>query len=185
MKVYYYFNARSAQERASDAERAQAARAKMNADLDSARAMVEARRAETSTEAHSEQSGMRKAADYLKAEVAHAVQGKVELRIFEERAALCRGCEHRVDTIDGMTDEGKLGFCSACGCPGSRRSQLSTKLWMGQVACPRGKFAKADGVGGGLKSAAEAIRGVGSTIRGLINRASRDVDGAGPAGAGS
>ena len=44
------------------------------------------------------------------------------------------------DACDKMSSEGEKRFCSACGCPSWRLSELGTKLKMSRAKCPLGKW---------------------------------------------
>lgn len=154
MKVWYYYNQRTQQEENEARQIAVAARAKRRSPI-----VVPKQRTLAS-----------KIGEYLKAEFNHAVRGAAESIAVRRRIEICRACPKRVDTLDGLVDEGGIGFCSACGCPGSRRSQLSVKLTMAGVVCPLGKFKKTHGTGGTVGSALEAARGVISSARSLLNK---------------
>lgn len=55
----------------------------------------------------------------------------------EKRKATCRSCEYLEKS---MTVPPQVGFCTGCGCPQWRRSELSVKATMPMAECPRGKW---------------------------------------------
>lgn len=140
MQVYYYYSQRSKTE--------------INAARDAAQ------KATLKDTPRPRRSFAKKISEYLMAEFRHAVRGAASLGVFAKRKAICLACPRRLTELDGKTDEGGIGFCGACGCPSSRRSQLSVKLTMGGVPCPLGKFGKAGGTGGSISTAVDAARGV-------------------------
>lgn len=55
----------------------------------------------------------------------------------EKRKSTCRSCEY----LDrSKTVPPQVGYCTGCGCPHWRRSELSVKATMPLAACPRGKW---------------------------------------------
>jgi hypothetical protein len=107
---------------------------------------------------------------YLKAEANHALNGPAPADVVEARKAACRSCEHRVDSLEDNTDPGGIGFCTKCGCGGSRRAALSVKLTMASVSCPVGKFHASCGIGGGLSATIDAIKGVSMSLADRVRR---------------
>lgn len=105
-----------------------------------------------------------KAVQYLKAEANHALNGPAPAEVVEARKAACRSCEHRVDSLEDNTDPGGIGFCTKCGCGGSRRAALSVKLTMASVSCPVGKFQPVTGVGGTVESVMQALKGLAMSV---------------------
>lgn len=71
-----------------------------------------------------------RAASWMRAEASLLVQGPLEGDALEARLAACRGC-HRFERA-----EGKVGFCTACGCGRSARAELSVKARMPAATCP-------------------------------------------------
>ena len=118
-----------------------------------------------------------KAKDYLKAEATHALQGPASEEVIKERVALCLACPGRVDELEGLVDQGGVGFCTKCGCPASNRSQLSVKLTLAGIECPLGKFKKVEGSGATLTAAAEAVKGVLGSLGGQLLKAVKKVGG--------
>jgi len=116
-----------------------------------------------------------KAAKYFAAEATHAFGGPAPAAVFEERMRLCLACPGRVDVLEGMTDDGGVGFCTKCGCGANQRSKLSVKLTLAGVDCPLGKFGKVEGTGATLNSAVEAAKGIISTVGGEILKAVKKV----------
>ncbi len=155
MQVYFYQP--SPKDRAAAAARARAAReetvTKQRAE-ELRRKSVDGERARLAA----------KAAQYLAAEAKHAWGGPAPAAVFEERMRLCLACPGRVDVLEGMTDDGGVGFCTKCGCGANQRSKLSVKLTLAGVECPLGKFGKVEGTGGTIASAVEAAKGVVTSV---------------------
>ena len=86
---------------------------------------------------------MKRAAQYLKAEVSRVVQGPLTGDALTARIDACKACPHRKDAIGDATDPGGIGFCGACGCGGRKRAALSIKATMPAAICPQGKWAQA------------------------------------------
>lgn len=108
---------------------------------------------------------------YLRAEGKHAVSGPAPASVVEQRVKLCMACPGRVDELDGLKDDGGVGFCTKCGCGANQRSKLSVKLTLAGVECPLGKFKKVEGTGGTIASAVEAARGVAGNLIAQARRA--------------
>lgn len=83
---------------------------------------------------------MKRAAQYLKAEVSRIVHGPVAGDALTARLDACKACPKRKDSIAGATDPGGIGFCDACGCGGRKRAALSIKATMPAATCPQGKW---------------------------------------------
>ena len=83
---------------------------------------------------------MKRAAQYLKAEVSRIVHGPVAGDALAARLDACKACPKRKDSIAGETDPGGIGFCDACGCGGRKRAALSIKATMPAATCPQGKW---------------------------------------------
>jgi hypothetical protein len=115
-------------------------------------------------------------ASYLRAEFGHAISGAAHALEVRKRISACMKCPKRATTYQGKVDDGGIGFCTACGCPASRRSQLSVKLTMAGVVCPLGKFQKAKGTGGTISGAVEAARGVVSTAVQMVQNRQKNND---------
>ncbi len=105
-----------------------------------------------------------KAIQYLKTEAFHALNGPAPAEVVEARQAACRSCEHRVDSLEDNTDPGGIGFCTKCGCGGSRRAALSVKLTLAGTSCPVGKFTASQGTKGSVESMMQALRGVLTSV---------------------
>ena len=86
---------------------------------------------------------VKRAAQYLKAEVSRVVQGPVTGDALTARIDACKACPHRKDAIGDATDPGGIGFCGACACGGRKRAALSIKATMPAATCPQGKWAQA------------------------------------------
>ena len=86
---------------------------------------------------------VKRAAQYLKAEVSRIVNGPVAGDALSARLDACKACPKRKDSIAGATDPGGVGFCDACGCGGRKRAALSIKATMPAATCPQGKWAQA------------------------------------------
>jgi hypothetical protein len=81
-------------------------------------------------------SGLRKAIDYVRAEVGLLVKGKVAAEVYQARVAACRECPALV-----KSDQDAVGFCGACGCGTRKRARIGeTKAWMPDSVCPRGRW---------------------------------------------
>lgn len=113
----------------------------------------------------------KKAAQYLGVEARHALGGPAPAAVFEERMRLCMACPGRVDELEGLRDDGGVGFCTKCGCGANQRSKLSVKLTLAGVECPLGKFKKVEGTGGTIASAVEAAKGVAANAIDLVRKA--------------
>ena len=157
MKAFYYTQRKSPEEVAALAKRASEARA------DALRIMRE-------QQANERKFGSR-ARRYLAAEAKHAWGGPAPAAVFEERMRLCLACPGRVDELEGMRDDGGVGFCTKCGCGANQRSKLSVKLTLAGVECPLGKFKKVEGTGGTIASAVEAAKGVVASVLQQVRRA--------------
>ena len=59
--------------------------------------------------------------------------GRCDAETYAERSETCDAC-------DKMERKGEKRFCSACGCPSWRLSELGTKLKMSRAKCPLGKW---------------------------------------------
>lgn len=105
-----------------------------------------------------------KAIQYLKTEAFHALNGPAPAEVVEARQAACRSCEHRVNSLEDNTDPGGIGFCTKCGCGGSRRAALSVKLTLAGTSCPVGKFTASQGTKGSVESMMQALRGVLTSV---------------------
>jgi len=101
---------------------------------------------------------------YISAELKHAFRGAAAFGVYAKRKSICMACPRRLEELEGKRDEGGIGFCGACGCPASRRSQLSVKLTMAGVPCPLGKFGKESGTGGTITSAVQAAKGIAASV---------------------
>lgn len=112
----------------------------------------------------------KKAAQYIGVEARHAWGGPAPAAVFEERMRLCLACPGRVDELDGMRDDGGVGFCTKCGCGANQRSRLSVKLTLAGVACPLKKFPAVSGTGGTIASAVEAAKGVAASAINLMRK---------------
>ncbi|MEY4386971.1 MAG: hypothetical protein RLY20_2254 [Verrucomicrobiota bacterium] len=112
----------------------------------------------------------KKAAQYIGVEARHAWGGPAPAAVFEERMRLCLACPWRVDELEGMRDDGGVGFCTKCGCGANQRSKLSVKLTLAGVECPLGKFAKVEGTGGTIASAVEAAKGIAASAIDLVRK---------------
>lgn len=118
--------------------------------------------------AEQERQLLKQAKSYLKAEAKHAWGGPAPEDEVRKRIELCLQCPGRVEELDGKTDTGGIGFCTKCGCPANKRSQLSVKLTLAGVPCPLGKFNVVEGTGGTIASAVEAAKGVVSSVLGRL-----------------
>lgn len=128
------------------------------------------RKRESDAQQVSAKSILEKTGSYLKAEAAHAFTGPAPTEVFEERLRLCLACPGRVDQLDGLTDDGGVGFCTKCGCGANQRSKLSVKLTLAGVECPLRKFKKVKGTGGTIASAVEAAKGVAASAINLMRK---------------
>ena len=79
-----------------------------------------------------------KVAAYTEAELSRLFM-KLAPDAIEARRNLCKSCEHLTKPAD-MTAP-KIGYCTGCGCPHWRRSELSVKTTMPRAKCPQGKWA--------------------------------------------
>jgi hypothetical protein len=81
-----------------------------------------------------------KASTYINAEMSLHLEGPVPEDVYEFRKSQCMSCPERVPS-----ERDEIGFCKACGCGTNKRAQLTIKLTMPKVTCPRGKFTEARG----------------------------------------
>ena len=81
-------------------------------------------------------------ARYARAQASSIVEGKVSLKVFNQRKDACVGCDARVLSTK-LPDE--LGYCRACGCGVSDKSRLSKKLWIPKTTCPKNLWKAARG----------------------------------------
>jgi len=80
-----------------------------------------------------EQKGLlSKAASWAKAEVSLVWNGLLSDEALEARLSACRGC----DKLDPANEEGKVGWCKACGCGRNARAELTVKGRMPKAKCP-------------------------------------------------
>jgi len=79
-----------------------------------------------------------KIAQYTEAELSRLFM-KMAPDAIEARRSACRSCEHLTKPAD-MTAP-KIGYCTGCGCPHWRRSELSVKTTAPRAKCPKGKWA--------------------------------------------
>lgn len=70
---------------------------------------------------------------YARAEISLLVSGPLDPAAVSLRIAQCMDCTARVPSD-------QVGYCSACGCPGWRRSELATKATMPAATCPRKRW---------------------------------------------
>lgn len=180
VKVFYYNQPRTREELQRNAAMAQAAREATlkrarNDEDRAARHRAEALRArrKAQREANRGKPFFQRLRGYFAAETNHAVAGPAPAAVVEERVRTCMACPKRADELDGLKDDGGVGFCLGCGCPASRRSQLSVKLTVANVPCPLGKFPAVQGTGGSARSAFDAVRGVAQTLAGTLRRVIR------------
>jgi hypothetical protein len=164
VKVFYYSNPKrptiSAEESAKRQAEQRARSEKRNAQ-DVAREQQEG---------DAQRSLLNKTKSYLKAEAKHAWGGPAPMQVFEERLKACLACPGRVDELDGISDDGGVGFCTKCGCGANQRSRLSVKLTLAGVPCPLGKFGVVEGTGGTIASAVEAAKGVAASAIDLVRK---------------
>jgi hypothetical protein len=103
---------------------------------------------------------------YIKAETSQMIQGKVSDEVFEKRKQICMSCDKR-QNINPETES--IGWCNACGCGWKTRAALSQKLYIPTISCPLKKFGPELGSGFNLKSAAESISGIVTSIKQTLN----------------
>jgi len=104
------------------------------------------------------------AAQYARAELAHATQGPASEADAAARLAICMACEHRAVEYKGMTDAGGVGWCTKCGCGNNPRAMLTVKVTLAGVECPLAKWGKVEGTGATVASAVDAVAGVAKSI---------------------
>ena len=104
------------------------------------------------------------AAQYARAELAHATQGPASEADAAARLAICMACEHRAVTYKEQTDENGVGWCTKCGCGNNPRAMLTVKVTLAGVECPLGKWGKVEGTGASVASAVDAVAGVAKSI---------------------
>ncbi len=115
------------------------------------------------------QINVKNVSNYLNAESSQLLQGQVPDDVYEKRKQFCMGCEYKVNNINNRSDE--IGWCTSCGCGiGTERTKLSIKLKMPALFCPKGKFNSEFGKGFNFKDANNALKGVVSTIKNLIDK---------------
>jgi hypothetical protein len=73
-----------------------------------------------------------KALSWAKAEISRAIQGPVPDAEYQDRLEICNGCPK----LQRSTEEGKLGWCGACGCGQRARAELTVKATMPEAKCP-------------------------------------------------
>lgn len=107
---------------------------------------------------------MSDAGKYVGAEIKHATQGPASEADAAARLAICMACEHRAAEYKNMTDVGKVGWCTKCGCGNNPRALLAVKVTLAGVECPLAKWGKVEGTGATIASAANAVAGVAKSI---------------------
>lgn len=73
-----------------------------------------------------------KALSWAKAEISRVVKGPVKDTEYQDRLEICNGCPK----LQRSTEEGKLGWCGACGCGQRGRAELTIKATMPEAKCP-------------------------------------------------
>jgi hypothetical protein len=159
VKIYYYLPAVSKEQQASIVERRKAAEA-----------AIEKRRQEAVAKQTEKKSIVEQTTQYLSVEAKHALKGPAPNDVIRQRISICATCPGRVDELDGVRDDGGVGFCTKCGCGANQRSKLSVKLTLAGVECPLGKFKKVEGTGGTIASAVEAAKGVAASAIDLVRK---------------
>lgn len=79
---------------------------------------------------------LEKVSSYLKAEASMLVSGPVGVDEYEARISACMECKH----LKPLVEDGKIGWCGACGCGTSKRAELTTKARMPRAKCPVGAW---------------------------------------------
>lgn len=168
MKVYYYNDVLTDEERKADAERFAQNQKKQEEEKTQRRATE----AEYRKKARRKrlQDLIRKSWGYLTLEFVQIRQGPTPRKEYKRRVELCMACPGRTEEMDGKRDEGGIGFCTKCGCPASQRSQLSVKLTISSLACPLNKFGPVQGSGATWRNAARSLLGVLQTLRAVVTR---------------
>ena len=77
-----------------------------------------------------------KAISYSQAELSRLFL-KIAPDAVEARRNICRSCEH---LDNAQTVAPQIGYCTGCGCPMWRRSELSVKTTAPLAACPKKKW---------------------------------------------
>jgi hypothetical protein len=83
---------------------------------------------------------VQKAVSYAKAEISQVVHGPVGVDQYEERIKICLACPR----LKKATEEGKVGWCTACGCGEAKRAEMTIKAKMPQAKCPVNAWPKGD-----------------------------------------
>ena len=78
-----------------------------------------------------------KVAQYTEAELSRLFM-RMAPDAIEARRSACRSCEHLV--VPQHISAPKIGYCTGCGCPMWRRSELSVKTTMPRARCTRNKW---------------------------------------------
>jgi hypothetical protein len=73
-----------------------------------------------------------KALSWAKAEISKVVKGPVADDEYRDRLEICNGCPK----LQRSSEEGKLGWCTACGCGTKGRAELTIKATMPEAKCP-------------------------------------------------
>ena len=80
---------------------------------------------------------LRQVYDYLKAEASRILYKVPEVDV-ESRLKACSECPQLMKS----SEEGKLGWCGACGCGTRARAELTIKATMPAATCPLKKWEK-------------------------------------------
>lgn len=164
MKVFYYSNPRKPQMSEEERQKRQDEHRQRHEKKTAQQVAME------QAEGDAKRSLLQQTKSYLKAEAKHAWGGPAPMEVFEQRMRLCMACPGRVDELDGIRDDGGIGFCTKCGCGANQRSRLSVKLTLAGVACPLEKFPAVSGTGGTIASAVEAAKGVAASAINLMRK---------------
>lgn len=113
---------------------------------------------------------LRKVKMYILAELDTIVRGQIGKHLYIKRQAACMDCHGRVESMEGKTDPGGIGFCSLCGCGASKRAALSVKLTIGGASCPLNKWESVRGTDWSYKAAIQAVWGIWSSAVYTLNK---------------